>query len=287
MRIEKGLLVGTVYMAAALIGRQITPRIVVLHDTAGRLTKGNSAAYLASSPKVSVHFVIERDGEVIQLVPTDRRAAHAGQSAFNGAQGCNDFSIGIEIVNPGRMTRVADTVARTWWGEVFSTEHAAIEDVTTPEHGQGLWMRYTEEQVAAVLSLLEVLFRDIPTLTDITTHWYISPGRKVDTNPLFPLEHVHARILGRDDPADTEAAAFSDPSPDDDMVRIDVPGDAVNLRRWPSFNPNILTKVPHGVLVPVLRRGRFDRRDWLQVTYGGQTGWIVADYTHPPKRQGA
>jgi N-acetylmuramoyl-L-alanine amidase len=53
-------------------------------------------------------------------------------------------------------------------------------------------MPYAQAQMDALISLLETLFRDIKTLTDITTHWYVSPGRKVDTNPLFPLEDVRA-----------------------------------------------------------------------------------------------
>lgn len=47
--------------------------------------------------KVSAHLLIRRDGEVVQFVPFDKRAWHAGQSHFNGRSACNDFSIGIEL----------------------------------------------------------------------------------------------------------------------------------------------------------------------------------------------
>jgi AmpD protein len=47
--------------------------------------------------RVSAHFLIRRDGELIQFVPCDRRAWHAGISRWQGRQCCNDFSIGIEI----------------------------------------------------------------------------------------------------------------------------------------------------------------------------------------------
>ena len=49
------------------------------------------------SLRVSAHFLIRRDGEVIQFVSCDRRAWHAGVSCWQGRQGCNDFSIGIEL----------------------------------------------------------------------------------------------------------------------------------------------------------------------------------------------
>ena len=46
---------------------------------------------------VSAHFVVRRDGELIQFVSCDERAWHAGPSCWDGRQGCNDFSIGIEL----------------------------------------------------------------------------------------------------------------------------------------------------------------------------------------------
>tara|TARA_Y100001936_G_scaffold148539_1_gene144936 strand:- start:754 stop:1290 length:537 start_codon:yes stop_codon:yes gene_type:complete len=47
--------------------------------------------------KVSSHFLITRKGTLIQFVPTDKRAWHAGISSYNGRENCNDFSIGIEL----------------------------------------------------------------------------------------------------------------------------------------------------------------------------------------------
>lgn len=47
--------------------------------------------------EVSAHLLIKRDGSIIQFVPFDKRAWHAGQSEFKGRENCNDFSIGIEL----------------------------------------------------------------------------------------------------------------------------------------------------------------------------------------------
>ncbi len=47
--------------------------------------------------RVSAHFLIRRDGGVVQFVSTLARAWHAGVSVFNGRERCNDFSIGIEL----------------------------------------------------------------------------------------------------------------------------------------------------------------------------------------------
>jgi len=47
--------------------------------------------------RVSSHLLIRRDGEIVQYVPFHQRAWHAGQSTWCGKEGCNDFSIGIEL----------------------------------------------------------------------------------------------------------------------------------------------------------------------------------------------
>jgi AmpD protein len=47
--------------------------------------------------QVSAHFLVRRDGEVLQFVPTHRRAWHAGVSHWQGRDNCNDWSIGIEL----------------------------------------------------------------------------------------------------------------------------------------------------------------------------------------------
>src|SRR6185436_4536593 len=51
--------------------------------------------------KVSAHFLIRRDGELIQFVSCARRAWHAGESSWKGRARCNDFSIGVELEGTG------------------------------------------------------------------------------------------------------------------------------------------------------------------------------------------
>ncbi len=261
---------------------KITPIVVVIHDTASSLGHGDAARYLEdNNAKTSVHFIIERNGAIEQQVPTNVGANHAGRSHYHGLDGANDFSIGIELVNAGRMTKGSSSkTARAWFKTEFDIDDYGIQFIKTPEHGEGWWMDYTEEQMEALMKLLRALFDYVPSLKDIVTHWYISPGRKVDTNPLFPLDSIKARILGRDDPIADEADALAEWSPHgDNLVQIDVPGDCLNMRRWPSFNPNVITQIPASVVVPVIRSGTFDGRCWFKIQYAGQEGWIVANYT--------
>lgn len=283
MKFKNHIAQGIPFDRAQNIGGVIKPTIVVLHDTAGRLEHGNSANYLRTAPRgVSVHFILERDGSISQQVPTNRRAGHAGTSHYHGRDGVNDFSIGIEIVNPGRMTDAGNGKACAWYKQEFDIAEFGIQAVTTPEHGSGLWMDYTEAQIEALEALLNGLFDYIPTLADITSHWYISPGRKVDTNPLFPLAQMRARVLGRDDVQSAEADEASAPThQEDEMVAINVPGSTLNMRRWPSFNPNVISTIADGVVVPVIREGTFDGRAWLKVRHGGLEGWIVRSHADP------
>ena len=294
MRIKAHKLDGVEYRAAANIGPEIVPTIVVLHDTAGPLTKGSSAAYLASknTPGVSVHFVVETDGTITQLVPVNRRANHAGASIYHGREGCNAFSIGIEIVNPGRMDPVdrGDGVVRgrAWWGALFEDPVGILGLVrkATPQHGDGVWMSYPHAQIDAVVTLLSALFDGIKSLEAITTHWYVSPGRKVDVNPLFPLDQVRARVLGDHHPEDADAIEASEPAPAQQEVQVVAAG-GLNLRSWPSWNPNVITSIPDGTALPVLRSVSIRGRLWHRVIYGGREGWILASYTKPVAQKGA
>src|SRR5918999_1618093 len=47
--------------------------------------------------RVSSHFLIRRDGELVRFVPVELRAWHAGLSSWRGRSRCNDFSVGIEL----------------------------------------------------------------------------------------------------------------------------------------------------------------------------------------------
>jgi N-acetylmuramoyl-L-alanine amidase len=165
------------------------PTLIVLHDTAGREIPKSSVDWFAS-PKctTSAHFVVEVDGSVTQMVECDQKAFHAGKSSFKGKPGCNNFAIGIEIVNPGLL----DKQGRAWFHKRGEAGYSGIVHKVTKEHGDGCWLPYTNAQVEAVSELCRALVRSYPTIKDITTHWEISPGRKIDTNPLFPLDDVRA-----------------------------------------------------------------------------------------------
>lgn len=282
-KIQNHRLVGVPFEQAEKVGKVITPTIIVVHDTASSLVKYAAANYLRKNDRgVSVHLVVERDGTPQQQVDFNRQANHAGQSIYNGREFCNGFSIGIEIVNPGIMTKgPTPDVAISYGKEYNRKEYDIHEAKALPNGGMGIWMNYTPEQIATVKNLVAALVKEYPSIKDVVPHWFISPGRKVDTNPLFPLQDVKNFAFGAGGaPADDETPGPAATA----SGKVKTLVDDLNLRKWPSFNDNVLAQLDKGTELVVIKSGTFDdggkKVNWLQVSFNGQKGWIVdrADY---------
>jgi N-acetylmuramoyl-L-alanine amidase len=75
--------------------------MLVIHYTGMASAEAALARLTDPASQVSAHYLIGENGGVIRLVPEDKRAWHAGVSAWRGRDGVNAQSIGIELVNPG------------------------------------------------------------------------------------------------------------------------------------------------------------------------------------------
>ncbi len=126
---------------------------IVLHYT-GMLSAQAALDRLRDpGARVSSHYVVEEDGKIWRLVPEGRRAWHAGVSFWRGRTGLNDFSVGIEIVNPGH------------------------------EHG---YRDFPVLQMAAVCDLcLDILARHPVPAGNVVAHSDIAPNRKEDPGERF------------------------------------------------------------------------------------------------------
>lgn len=100
--------------------------------------------------RVSAHLFIRRDGEIIQFVPFNQRAWHAGQSEFMGRSHCNDFSIGIELEG---------------------TDDQAYTEI-----------QYT--QLANAIKAIQIAYPKISS-NHLVGHSDIAPGRKTDPGECF------------------------------------------------------------------------------------------------------
>lgn len=106
--------------------------------------------------KVSSHFLIRRDGELVQFVPASRRAWHAGESSWRGRTRCNDFSVGVELEG---------------------TDDAPFEPA----------------QYQRLAQLISALRKALP-LRELAAHSEIAPGRKTDPGPGFDWPRLLAAL---------------------------------------------------------------------------------------------
>lgn len=109
--------------------------------------------------RVSSHLLIRRDGEVLQFVPFDARAWHAGVSKFHGRTACNDFAVGIEL--------------------------EGTDDLA-----------YTPAQYQSLAAAARLLMRHYPGITParIVGHSDIAPGRKTDPGPAFDWKKLQLML---------------------------------------------------------------------------------------------
>lgn len=106
--------------------------------------------------RVSAHFFIRRNGAIIQFVPCNKRAWHAGASSWQGRSRCNDFSIGVELEG-------SDAVP------------------------------FCDRQYAALIRLTRLLQRAYP-LRSVVGHADVAPARKTDPGPCFDWPRYLAAI---------------------------------------------------------------------------------------------
>lgn len=134
--------------------RSLPITMIVLHYT-GMPDAASAIQWLANpASKVSAHYVVTEDGNIVRMVDEASRAWHAGRSHWRGIDDINSASIGIEIVNPGHE-----------WG----------------------YRPFPDAQIEALIPLLsEIMQRHRITRGNVVGHSDIAPTRKLDPGELFP-----------------------------------------------------------------------------------------------------
>jgi len=164
--------------------RALPVSMVVLHYTEMKPVESALTRMCDPQAKVSAHYCITEEGEVIRLVAEDKRAWHAGQSCWRDVRDVNSASIGIELDHPG--------------------------------HALG-YRPFAEAQIDALVPLLHRIVKahDIPR-ANVVGHSDVAPARKIDPGELFPwdrLAEYHLCLprpekLERGDPFDNDAAFY-------------------------------------------------------------------------------
>ena len=127
--------------------------MVVLHYTGMRDAASAIDRLRDPEAKVSCHYLVAEDGQILRMVPEEKRAWHAGRSYWRGVSNVNGTSIGIEMVNPGH------------------------------EFG---YRPFPDEQMSSVMRLVaDIVDRyDIPR-ANVVGHSDVAPARKQDPGELF------------------------------------------------------------------------------------------------------
>jgi len=173
----------------------LTPLLLVMHYTANNSLDETVSWFMNPDAQASSHLVIGRDGRIVQMVPFNKKAWHAGASSWGNLDGINRYSIGIELVNAGKLRRRSDGKWVNWAGRAVPDEEVT-EAVHRAESAPAGWHEYTEVQIESAINV-SLLLNSAYHFTDVLGHEDISPGRKVDPGPLFPLNSFRSRVLGR------------------------------------------------------------------------------------------
>jgi N-acetylmuramoyl-L-alanine amidase len=178
-------------------GDIISPKYLIFHFTANNSIEDTINRFCKVKPRgnSSAHLVIGRDGRIIQLVPFNAAAWHAGRSQWSDLDSLNQHSIGIELENAGRLMEISGSYV-SWLGRSYPPEEV-IQATHKNEKEPAFWHIYTEKQIMTSLQLADLLVSEY-NLTDILGHDDIAPDRESDPGPAFPLENIRSRVFGQD-----------------------------------------------------------------------------------------
>jgi N-acetylmuramoyl-L-alanine amidase len=249
----------------------LEPSYVVMHYTAGASAESSIDWLTNPAAQASAHIVVARDGSITQLVAFDRQAWHAGRSEWQGVEGLNAYSFGIELDNGGPLQRRVDAAWYTPFGLRIPDE-----EVVEGSHRDGGppsgWHSFSTEQLLAAADVANLLVRHFGLL-DVIGHDDIASGRKRDPGPAFPMQTFRARVLGRGD--------GNDPSP-----QLAQTTSALNIRVGPGthFEKLPASPLPAGTKVSLLAEDGAWRQVLVLDLLGGEMdveGWVHGRYLQP------
>lgn len=224
-------------------GGTIDPKFIIIHFTAGGSAESSVEWFKNPKAGASAHLVIGRDGKIFQMIDFNKKAWHAGTSQWANWNGFNNFSIGIELENPGRLYKRGEKFYS--WFEKEYPSNLVVERVHKHEDAPSYWLSYTDIQLEACLMVCQQLLAKYPII-DVLGHDDIAPFRKNDPGPMFPMENFRARLLGRHD--DTG-----------DIFKITK--DKVNIRKDAGTNYEIVGQVSKNTEVAFIK----SKNGWFYV----------------------
>lgn len=174
----------------------VQPRYLIMHYTAG-VSLESSVSWLSNPvAEASAHFVIGRDGRIVQMVELNRRAWHAGESRWGKLTDMNSHSIGIELDNAGKLERRADGNYYLKGGKKKFAASDVVLATHKDETSEAGWHAYTSDQLDAAAEVGRALHAAFD-FEDVLGHDDVSSPRKIDPGPAFPMTGFRSLVLGR------------------------------------------------------------------------------------------
>ncbi len=172
------------------------PRYLIMHYTTGTQVQSTLNTFRNPANGLSTHLVIARDGRIFQLVPFNHAAYHTGLSFWEGERNLNSMTIGIELDNAGRLSKVNGKWAAR--GHIIPADRVK-EATHWKENKARTFECFTEEQLEVAFQIAQALVKEFK-LTDILGHDEVNLKTRYDPGPLFPLETWRKKIFQRTKP---------------------------------------------------------------------------------------
>jgi N-acetylmuramoyl-L-alanine amidase len=245
-------------------GGKYIPEYLVIHYTAATTTESSVNWFSNRIAQASAHLLIGRDGRITQFAPFDVVTWHAGKSQWKGLSGLNKHAIGIELVNGGRLIKSGDNSICPVDQKRIPDEEV-IKAVHKNEQKESLWHEYTELQLRSAIQVAALLVKTYG-LKDVIGHDDISPIRKSDPGPGFPMGSFRSRAMGRRN----------------DRLDEFVTSEVLNIRSGPGSGfPTLTEALPPETPVLVLRtEGTWSFVEVLTTVHGimDLEGWVSTKY---------
>ena len=165
----------------------------VVHYTGGGSGWGLANWWAKEESRVSAHFIICRDGTIIQCVELHRKAWHAGVSKTLRddvmTKNVNRFSVGYELANRGLLHSLEGIFHYKYGGDfrVYKGPEPVFGRVFKRHRAvEGFWEPYPQAQIDGLKKAIAIADDELCNRRTLVGHKNIAPGRKLDPGPLFP-----------------------------------------------------------------------------------------------------
>jgi N-acetylmuramoyl-L-alanine amidase len=259
--------------------RSITEhKYIIIHFTTGTRIESTIAYFRNIAAGVSAHLLIGRDGRVIQFLPFNAIAFHAGYSWWERDRDLNQYSIGIELDNAGILKQIGED----WFRKgVKIDKDAVIGKAHKRESKSRGWHKFTDIQLEVTEKIVRALAEHYGGIDKIVMlgHDDVNLAMRLDPGPAFPMEDIREKVFGRRDV---------------DIKIFEMNKDASMYTNFEGHLPNVRQRLhdaplPKGAEVKVIRQaGKWSLVRVIRSKEGKKgTGWVLSSTLVSTGKKGA